>query len=178
VLGARVYPDGRPSALLRRRLGLAAELYRRGTVQVLLVSGDGTGPGTSRDETRSMVDHLLGLGVPAIRIVVDPHGVDTWHSAFGARAVFGVRSLVVVSQRYHLPRAVALCRRAGITAVGLGDDSATAHPGPTRIGRLREIPACVKAVGTLLVPPGPAAFGASRADGITAALGTGTPDVA
>lgn len=157
VLGARVYPGGRPSALLARRLDLAAELVRRGTVRVVLVSGDN---GDRRyDEVTAMADYLVRRGVPAGQVVRDHAGFDTWDSCTRAHRIFGVDRAVVVTQEFHLPRAVALCRRAGIEATGLGDDSARAHPGATRAAAGREVLATVKAAWTVVVRPDPRLLG-------------------
>lgn len=158
VLGARVYPDGTPSALLRRRLELAARLYHRGTVAVLLVSGGDAGTPAGAEETTAMRRYLRGLGVADAAIVADPGGVDTWHSAYAARAVYGVQHAVVITQSFHLPRAIALCRRGGMQVHGVGDDSHRDHPAPTRIGAWREVAACAKATVTMLTarPPRPA----------------------
>jgi vancomycin permeability regulator SanA len=157
VLGARVYPSGRPSALLARRLDLAAELVHRGTVRAVLVSGDN---GDARyDEVTAMADYLVRAGVPARQVVRDHAGFDTWDSCARAHRIFGVERAVVVTQAFHLPRAVALCRRAGIEATGLGDDSARDHPGATRAAATREVLATVKAAWTALLRPAPRLLG-------------------
>lgn len=153
VLGARVAPDGTPSLLLARRLDLAAALYRRGTVRAVLASGDN---GSKRyDEVTAMMRYLQARGVPAGRVVGDYAGFDTWASCTRARRIFGVTRAVVVTQRFHLPRAVALCRRAGIVASGIGDDSMPDLPDLTRRLQARELLAGVKAVWTLLTRPDP-----------------------
>jgi vancomycin permeability regulator SanA len=157
VLGARVHPSGRPSALLARRLDLAAELVRRGTVRVVLVSGDN---GDRRyDEVTAMADYLVRRGVPARQVVRDHAGFDTWDSCTRAHRIFGVDRAVVVTQAFHLPRAVALCRRAGIEATGLGDDSGRDHPGATRAAATREVLATIKAAWSALVRPDPRLLG-------------------
>ncbi|HVQ97038.1 MAG TPA: ElyC/SanA/YdcF family protein [Mycobacteriales bacterium] len=153
VLGARVAPDGTPSLLLARRLDLAVTLYRRGTVRAVLASGDN---GSRRyDEVTAMLRYLRARGVPADRAVGDYAGFDTWASCTRARRVFGVTAAVVITQRFHLPRAVALCRRAGITSYGLGDDSMRDLPGLTVRLQARELLAGVKAAWTLLTRPDP-----------------------
>ena len=142
VLGAEVHADGRPSSFLRARLDLAAELYRRGLVERILVSGDGR----SRfyDETGGMRDYLLGCGVPETRLLLDPAGLDTYDSCLRARDVFGVGKLVVVSQSYHLPRALVICRALGLDAWGVGDDTVRSHPRVWAHGTRRELAANVK----------------------------------
>lgn len=125
VLGAEVYADGEPSRFLRARLDLAVQLYRRGLVAQVLASGDGR----SRfyNETGGMRDYLVRAGVPADALLVDDAGFDTYDSCLRARDVFGLRRLVVVSQSYHLPRALVICRTLGIDAWGVGD--ASVRPG-------------------------------------------------
>jgi vancomycin permeability regulator SanA len=144
VLGALVHPDGTPSAFLTARLALAKRLYDSGKVRMLLVSGDDRGPGY--DEPGTMRAWLLARGVPADRILVDDAGVDTYRSCLRARRVFGVRRTVVVTQSYHLVRAVSLCRDVGIDATGVGDDSVRHDWFSWYRATVREQGACVKAV--------------------------------
>jgi vancomycin permeability regulator SanA len=141
VLGAQVYPDGTPSAFLAARLDLARRLFEAGKVSVLLVSGDGMAIGYNEPE--AMRRYLVRAGVPAAKIVMDHAGLDTYDSGVRARRIFGVTRLIVVTQTYHLPRAVATCRLAGLDASGVGDD--TGRRGLAwRRGYLRDQLACVK----------------------------------
>ena len=144
VLGAEVYADGRPSRFLRARLDVAADLYRRSRVGRILLSGDGQSP--FYDETAGMRDYLLAVGVPAGHIVLDPSGFDTYDSCLRARDVFGLRRLVVVSQAYHLPRALAICRALGLDAWGVGDDSVRRNVTAWRASVGRELAANLKLV--------------------------------
>jgi vancomycin permeability regulator SanA len=134
--------------LLARRLDIAADLYHRATVDAVLVSG-------ADEEPTAMRTYLLGAGVPAAKIVMDAAGFRTWDSCVRAHEVFGVRSAIVVTQEFHLPRAVALCRAAGIDAAGVGDRSLQARRVATVYGWLREVPAAVKALGDTLFRPAP-----------------------
>lgn len=118
VLGARAYP-GRPSRFLAARLDTGFQLLRAGKVDRLLVSGDGGA--SSNHETAVMRDYLLSLDVPAGDILEDPGGLDTYDSCVRARHVFGITGMTVVSQAFHVPRAIAICRWAGIDAVGVGE---------------------------------------------------------
>ncbi|APU14878.1 MULTISPECIES: vancomycin high temperature exclusion protein [Actinoalloteichus] len=148
VLGAGVRPEGRPSRLLAGRLDVAAELYHEGVVRVLLLSGS-VGPG-DYDEPGTMRDYLVQRGVPQEAIVEDPSGNDTWESCVRTRDVYGVRELIVISQRFHLPRAVALCRSAGLDVHGVPHESGQTNPGGTRFGYLRETGARLPAMMTAL----------------------------
>ncbi|GAA3101110.1 SanA/YdcF family protein [Streptosporangium carneum] len=120
VLGAAVFGD-QPSSMLARRLDISAELYRAGKVKALLLSGDNGRAGY--DEPTAMRDYLLARGVPGDALVLDYAGFDTWDSCVRARDVFGATRVTVVTQLFHLPRAVTLCRTAGLEAFGVGDDS-------------------------------------------------------
>ena len=144
VLGAQVYPDGTPSSFLARRLDLAARLWRAGRVQVLLLSGDAGAP--EYDEPTAMLRYLLAAGVPDDALVVDPAGFDTYDSCVRAARVFGVTDLTVVTQDYHLPRAVGTARAVGLRAEGVGDTSVRRLRGPWLRGLLRDQVACVKTV--------------------------------
>jgi vancomycin permeability regulator SanA len=119
VLGAQVAPNGTtPMPFLRGRLDTGAWLLEHGRARVLLVSGDATGG--SGDETAVMASYLTGTrGVDPARVVADPYGRDTYDSCRRARDVYGVTRALVVTQSYHLARAVALCRHLGIDADGV-----------------------------------------------------------
>ncbi|GAB1823197.1 SanA/YdcF family protein [Herbidospora sp. RD11066] len=120
VLGAGVNGDW-PSAMLRDRLDIGLALYRTGRVKALLLSG--TNHVKEYDEPTVMRDYLLARGVPARSLVLDYAGLDTWDSCVRARKIFGASQVTVVTQTFHLPRAVTLCREAGLTTFGVGDDS-------------------------------------------------------
>jgi vancomycin permeability regulator SanA len=169
VLGAGVIGD-RPSTLLARRLDLAAELYRGGKVRALLVSGDNGTKGY--DEPTVMRDYLIAHGVPDWKIVRDDAGFDTWNSCVRAKRVFGVDEAIVVTQDFHLPRAVVLCRAAGIVAWGVGDDSLAARPGPTLTAYLREPLAMIKAVYSVVRKPRPRFLGPAE-PGVQQAVAAG-----
>jgi vancomycin permeability regulator SanA len=118
VLGAQVSPDGtQPLPFLRGRLDTAADLVRSGRARVILVSGDGMR--SDGNETSVMTSYLIDVGISPDRIVADPSGLDTYDSCRRARQVYGVTRALVVTQPYHLARAVALCQTQGIEAVGV-----------------------------------------------------------
>lgn len=147
VLGAGLEPDGvTPSPFLRARLDLAAELYASGKIKVLLLSGDNGQ--RYYNEPEAMRKYLVEQrGVPAKHLVLDHAGFNTWSSCVRAKEIFGVDSLLVVTQSYHLPRAVTACRWAGIDAHGLGDESVKDRfPSVWQHGELREVGANIKLV--------------------------------
>ena len=144
VLGAQVHPDGTPSAFLSARLDLATQLYRAGKVKLILVSGASTAP--EYDEPQAMRSYLIDAGIPESQVIIDNAGIDTYSSCVRAREIFGVSDLIVVTQSYHLPRAVATCLRVGVNAYGVGDDSARQYTRSWRSGAVRDQLACVKTV--------------------------------
>ncbi|PWR06850.1 hypothetical protein DKT68_21055 [Micromonospora acroterricola] len=118
VLGTAVAADRRqPGDRLAGRLQTAAELVNSGRARVVLVSGDGAG--TSGDEPAVMTSYLTDLGVDPRRVVADPYGLDTYDSCARAREVYGVERALVVTQSYHLSRAVTLCRHLGLDVDGV-----------------------------------------------------------
>jgi vancomycin permeability regulator SanA len=118
VLGTAVQPDGQPSDRLAGRLEAAAALVHSGRARVILVSGDGNG--ASGDEPAAMAAYLTGrLGVHPLRVVGDPFGLDTYDSCLRARTVYGVTRALVVTQSYHVSRAVTLCRYLGLDVDGV-----------------------------------------------------------
>jgi vancomycin permeability regulator SanA len=142
VLGAGVDGAGRPSPFLEERIRLAVDLFRAGLVRALLMSGDHSR--TDYDEVGAMAALAERLGVPASAVVQDHAGFDTFSSCYRARSVWGVSRLVVVSQPFHLTRAVWTCRRLGLEAQGAG--TASDDTDATWYGWLREVPAIDKAL--------------------------------
>ncbi|WP_344171589.1 SanA/YdcF family protein [Pilimelia columellifera] len=157
VLGAQVYPDGTPSGFLAARLEIARQLFASGKVRAVLVSGDHGQ--WSYDEPGAMAAWLTARGVPASRVVQDHAGFDTYDSCQRARRIFGARDLIVVTQSYHLERAVTLCRDAGLSAVGVGDDTSRQFVPQWRRAQLREYGAAVKAAIDVLTGRDPAHLG-------------------
>lgn len=143
VFGAQVYANGVPSPFLEARLDLARRLLEAGKVKVLLVSGDNMRH--EYDEPTAMRAWLIDHGVPDRKIVRDYAGFDTYDTCARAKRVFGVSQVIVVTQTFHLARAVMLCRRLGLDAAGVGDDSVSRFTTVWRSNARREYPACVKA---------------------------------
>ncbi|WP_062437732.1 SanA/YdcF family protein [Herbidospora daliensis] len=142
VLGAGVVGDW-PTAMLRDRLDIGVALYRAGKVRALLLSG--TNHVKDYDEPTVMRDYLLAKGVPADALVLDYAGLDTWDSCVRAKKIFGASRVTVVTQTFHLPRAVTLCREAGLATFGVGDDSQRKYAMTTYVYAAREFFATGKA---------------------------------
>ncbi|HET7417955.1 MAG TPA: ElyC/SanA/YdcF family protein [Solirubrobacterales bacterium] len=120
VPGALVKPDGEMSAMLGDRVEQASRLWYAGKVKKILVSGD---HGTWKyDEPDTMREALVRDGVAPRDVFEDHAGFDTWATMVRARSIFGVRHAVVVTQGFHMPRALYLADAAGIDATGLTAD--------------------------------------------------------
>ncbi|MGC4174637.1 SanA/YdcF family protein [Demequina sp.] len=117
VLGARVWADGRPSRFLRERVVTGVRLYRMGLVDRIIMSGAGE-DSSGYGEPPVMRRVAEAAGVPSEHIIEDPLGVDTYSSCIRARDEYGMRSVIVATQEFHLPRAVWLCERLGLDAQG------------------------------------------------------------
>ena len=154
VFGAGLW-QGRPSPYLAHRLDAAAELYRAGTVRVVLVTGDNSRK--DYDEPDAMRSYLTARGVPAGRIVRDYAGFDTWDSCARAKKIFGVGRAVLVTQGFHAPRAIALCRAAGVDAYGVG--VAEPRDATWYYGGVREVFAAGKAALDAVFRPDPRFLG-------------------
>lgn len=117
VLGAGLWPDGSLTPILADRVTTAADLYHGGTVQKLLCSGDNRF--VDYNEPQRMLEYAVGLGVPEEAIVLDYAGRRTYDTCYRARAIFGVERAVVVTQRFHVARALYLCDALGVDAVAV-----------------------------------------------------------
>ncbi|MFD3510833.1 vancomycin high temperature exclusion protein [Nocardia sp. NPDC058666] len=117
IPGARVAPDGTPMAYLQGRLDVAIELVAAGKAQQILLSGDAGG--TSGDEIASMTRYLQEKGIDPSIVRTDGAGLSTRETCERAKSMYGIDHAIIVSQYQHLPRAVALCRAAGIETEGV-----------------------------------------------------------
>jgi len=120
VFGAQVRRNGMPSAVLRDRIETAVALYKEGKVEKLLMSGDNRF--VNYNEPEAMRQYALTLGMPDSDIVLDYAGRRTYDTCYRAKEIFGVDSALLVTQGFHLPRALFLCKAFGIDAVGVGAD--------------------------------------------------------
>lgn len=116
VLGARVYTNGTPSPLLQDRLDYGYRLYQQGKAERIIVSGD---HGQKEyNEVQAMKAYLLAKGVPEEHIFMDHAGFNTYDSLCRTKEVFQVKSLIICTQEFHMPRAVYIGRRLGIETYG------------------------------------------------------------
>lgn len=151
VLGASVV-RGKPSPVLRERALGALALYRAGKVEKILVSGDDSVEGF--DEVSPVRRLLQEEGVPDEDIFLDHAGFDTYSSMYRAREVFAVSDLIIVTQAFHLPRAVYLAHSLGLKATGLAVTERVSIE-----NQIREWGASVKAMIDLTITRAPKYLG-------------------
>lgn len=138
VLGAYVFPDGTTSSMLTDRLTVGYELYKEGKAPKIVVSGDHGRK--NYDEVNAMKSFLKDKGVPSQDIFMDHAGFSTYESVYRARDIFQVHKVIIVTQDYHLMRAVFLARELGLEAYGIPSDRHD-YGQAMRMYQLREIAA-------------------------------------
>ena len=117
VFGAGLRRDGSPTAILRDRVETAADLYFSGKVEKILMSGDNRFE--YYNEPESMRQYALSLGVPDAAIALDYAGRRTYDTCYRAKAIFGASEALLVTQKFHLPRALFLCNALGPNSYGI-----------------------------------------------------------
>lgn len=154
VLGCQVWAEGRPSHMLEDRLKQGVWLYQGG-MRTLLMSGDHGKE--NYNEVGTMKQYAVDAGVPAQDVFMDHAGFSTYESMYRAKEVFGVKRLIIVTQKYHLYRALFVARSLGLEAWGVASDYRS-YAGQS-MREIREILARVKDVGTSLFKPKPTYLG-------------------
>ncbi|MBE0686712.1 MAG: YdcF family protein [Anaerolineaceae bacterium] len=144
VFGAGLHWDGSPTPVLRDRVKAAVRLYDQGKVQKLLFSGDNRF--VDYNEPGAMHEYALELGVPEEDIVLDFAGRRTYDTCYRAKAIFKVDQAILVTQRFHLPRAIFLCDQMGIASQGVEADLRAYSSYSLRYWNLREILATMSAM--------------------------------
>ena len=117
VFGAGLRRDGSATPILRDRIETAAHLYQQNKVDKLLMSGDNSF--VNYNEPEAMRQYALALGIPDEDIVLDYAGRRTYDSCYRAKAIFQVDSAILVTQSFHLPRALFLCNWLGVESTGV-----------------------------------------------------------
>jgi SanA protein len=154
VLGAGLNRDGSPGVVLRDRVRTAAELYFDGRVKKLLMSGDNSTE--FYNEPGAMQEYAVSLGVPEADIVLDYAGRRTYDSCYRAQAIFGLERVIVITQAFHLPRALFLCNAFQIDADGVPADDANYRLRYYTFWWVREILASINAFWDVyLIQPDP-----------------------
>ena len=144
VFGAGLWRDGTPTTVLRDRIATAAELYFSGKVQKILMSGDNSY--IDYNEPGAMREYALSLGVPEEAIVLDYAGRRTYDTCYRAKAIFGVQQAILVTQGFHLPRALYTCKSLGVKVVGVPSDRQDYRTSSLIYWNLRELPATLTAL--------------------------------
>ena len=121
VFGAGLRRDGTPTPILRDRVETAADLYFDGKVEKILMSGDNRFE--YYNEPESMRQYALSLGVPDAAIAMDYAGRRTYDTCYRAKAIFGASEALLVTQKFHLPRALFLCNALGLKSYGIEADN-------------------------------------------------------
>jgi SanA protein len=117
VFGAGLRYDGTPTAILRDRVETAVQLYQQGKVDKLLMSGDNSF--VEYNEPAAMRQYALDLGVPKEDVVLDYAGRRTYDTCYRAKTIFQVQSAILVTQNFHLARALFLCNWFGVKSTGV-----------------------------------------------------------
>lgn len=155
VLGCLVNDGGVPSDMLHDRLRQAVELYRLGAAPKLLMSGDHGRE--NYDEVDAMKTYAVGEGIASEDVFMDHAGFSTYESMYRAKEVFGAKKVIIVTQEYHLYRAVYIARSLGLDAYGVTSDYNWYLDQFRR--DVREVLARVKDFGTSIFKPEPTYLG-------------------
>jgi vancomycin permeability regulator SanA len=151
VLGCQVKSDGVPSDMLHDRLRRGVELYKMGAAPKLLMSGDHSRVGYN--EVGAMKHFAIDAGIPSEDIFMDHAGFSTYESAYRAKDIFQAKKVIIVTQGYHLYRAVYVAQALGLDAYGVASDYRS-YTGQIKYD-LREALARVKDFGTAILKPAP-----------------------
>ncbi len=144
VFGAGLWRDGTPTTVLRDRIATASELFFSGKVQKILMSGDNSY--LDYNEPGAMREYALSLGVPEAAIALDYAGRRTYDTCYRASTIFGIQQAILVTQSFHLPRALYTCNALGVNAVGVASDLRTYRLFSLIYWNLRELPATLTAL--------------------------------
>ena len=155
VLGCQVRPDGSLSDMLHDRLYRSVELYQEGVSEKLLVSGDHGH--LDYNEVGAMKQFATDNGVPSENVFMDHAGFSTYETMYRAKEVFQARKVVIVTQEYHLYRAIYIAKQLGMEAYGVSSDLRT-YIGQSKRD-VREILARCKDVAMCIFKPEPTYLG-------------------
>jgi SanA protein len=144
VFGAGLRRDGTPTTVLRDRVETAVELYKQGRVIKLLMSGDNRF--SYYNEPEAMRQYALQLGMPDKDIVLDYAGRRTYDTCYRAKEIFGIKDAILVTQLFHLPRAIYTCNMLGVDSVGVEADHAYYRKITRLFWNIRELPATLTAL--------------------------------
>jgi SanA protein len=149
VFGAGLLRDGSAGPVLRDRVETAVQLYQQGKVNKLLMSGDNSV--VEHNEPEAMRQYALAFGIPDEDIVLDYAGRRTYDTCYRANFIFQVDSAILVTQGFHLPRAIFLCNWFGMESVGVESNNNYFRKISRFYWNTRELFATVQAVWDVFV---------------------------
>jgi vancomycin permeability regulator SanA len=155
VLGCQVRSDGTPSHMLEDRLKRGVALYELGASSKILMSGDHGTKGY--DEVNTMKAYAIEAGIPTEDIFMDHAGFSTYETIYRAKEIFGAKKIIVVTQQYHLYRAMYIAKAAGLEVYGVAADYRSYSGQFSR--DVREVLARVKDFGMTIFWPEPTYLG-------------------
>ena len=121
VLGAGIINNERPTLMLKDRLDKSIELYKKGVSKKIIVSGDHGKK--NHDEVGIMKNYAIERGVPSEDIFMDHAGFCTYDSIYRSKEIFGVKKMIIVTQKYHLYRSIFIANKLGIESLGIKSDA-------------------------------------------------------
>ncbi len=155
VLGAGIWDENTPSRMLDHRIRTGVALYEAGASEKIIMSGDHGRK--NYDEVNVMKDYAIKYGVPSEDIFMDHAGFSTYESMVRAKEIFGAKKIIVVTQEFHLSRAVYIAERLGLEAYGVSSDLSS-YPG-IEYNEMREVLARVKDFFMVIFQPNPTYLG-------------------
>lgn len=153
VFGAGLWRDGSPTPVLKDRVETGAKLYHAGKVEKLLMSGDNSH--VEYNEPEAMRQYAITLGVPDSDIVLDYAGRRTYDTCYRALEIFNLREAILVTQKFHLARALFLCNSLGLDGVGVEANNRVYRKFSLVYWNFRELPATLTAFMDIITRPEP-----------------------
>ena len=121
VLGAGIINNERPTLMLKDRLDKSIELYKKGIAPKIIMSGDHSS--VNHNEVIIMKNYAIERGVPSEDIFMDHAGFCTYDSIYRAKEIFGVKNMIIVTQKYHLYRSIFIANFLGVKSYGIKSDA-------------------------------------------------------
>ena len=153
VFGAGLWRDGSPTPILKDRVETAARLYFAGKVEKLLMTGDNSQ--LEHNEPEAMRQYAVQIGVPEEAIVLDYAGRRTYDSCYRAKEIFRINQVILITQKFHLARALFLCNALGLDGVGVEANNRSYRKSSMFFWNLRELPATLTAFADVITRPLP-----------------------
>ncbi len=156
VLGAGIRKDGTPTWMLEDRIIIGDKLYQENAVKKIIMSGDHGRK--EHDEVNSMKNYAMKEGIPSDDIFMDHAGFETYDSIYRAKEIFGAKKVIIVTQKYHLYRALYIAKSIGLEAYGV-DANLRFYSKKMFYWKFREHLARIKAFGKCISKPEPKYLG-------------------